>query len=193
MSKNFKQSLGSVGAHLYEVMSAIVQTNDLAAAGQIETFKEIIALVLNAQKQGLEVEKVLALIAAFRRERLALASGEIEMAGAASTGFEDSNGHSLNLELTAGGTLAGIGLGFKGGYETHNQESSFERSSQNFRILARWAVGPDNLSEELTKALVEFIAKPTPGAAIPALPESFKSPTLEMIKDILPLLAKKLE
>ena len=188
MSKNFRETLGSVGANLYEVMAAIVQTNDLAAAGQIKTFKEIVLLVQNSTKEGLDPEFILKLISAFRQERAALTSGEVEMAGAASTGFETADGKSLKVDFNAGGSLAGFALGLTAGYENHDQKSSFERSSQNFRILARWAVAPADLPPELMAQLVTFVAKPTPGVNPPALPESFNSPYLEAIRDVLPVL-----
>lgn len=186
--KNFKQALGSVGGNLYEIMSAIIQTNDLAAAGQMRNFKELVTLLQNAVKEGLEPDFVLKLITTFRQERAALTSGEVEMAGAASTGFETADGHTLNVNFNAGGSLAGFNLGLTAGFEQHNQKSSFEKSTQNFRILARWAVAPADLPPELLAQLVEFVSKETPGVVVPPLPETLSSPYLDAIKDLLPTL-----
>jgi hypothetical protein len=189
MSETFRKILGgSVSARLYDSISAIVGANDLLASNQINQFKEVIKLTLMAKEAGIPVPEFLNIISAFRQERIALGSGEIEMAGSASTGHESTEGNSLRLDLSAEGGLAGFGIKAGFGYETHESSSDFERSSQNFRILARWAVAPANLSVELQKTLVDFVAKQTPGADIPGMPEEFRSPTLDAIKDILPVI-----
>lgn len=188
MTKNFKSALGSVGPALYETLSAIVQTNDLAASGQIKTFKELVQLSLAAKEAGVDMTFFLNLISSFRVERAALAGGEIEMAGSASTGIESQDGKALHVDINAGGSLAGFDLGLNAGYQQSSSKASFERSSQNFRILARWQVGPAEMTPEMMTKMVDFVSKSTPGANIPGLPESFESPTLEMLRDMLPLL-----
>ena len=186
MSKIFKDALGSVGPALYDILSAIVKTNDLAASGQLATFKEIIQLALLAKKEGIELDDFLKVMSVFRRERAGFLGGEIEMAGSAATGFETKEGSVLHVDFNAGGNLAGFTLGLNAGYEKEDQKSVFERSSQNFRILARWQVVPSDVSDEVIKTAVEYISKASPGAEIPGLPESFESPTLQAIKEMLP-------
>lgn len=192
MTKNFKNALGSVGPALYETMAAIVQTNDLAAAGQIKVFREIVTLCLEAKKAGLEMPFFLDLISSFRVERAALAGGEIEMAGAASTGIETQEGNALHVDFKAGGSLGGFDLGLNAGYQQSESKAAFERSQQNFRILARWQVGPAEMTPELMAKMGEFVAKATPGVTIPPLPTEMQSPTLQMLRDMLPLLKEVL-
>jgi hypothetical protein len=192
MAKNFKDALGSVGPALYEILEAIVQTNDLAASGQIKTFKELVQLSLKAKEAGVDMDFFLTLLSSFRVDRAALAGGEIEMAGAASTGLETQKGNALHVDFNAGGSLVGFELGLNAGYQQSESRANFERSSQNFRILARWQVGPAELAPELMAKMVDFISASTPGAAVPPLPAEFQSPTLEMLRDMLPLLSKVL-
>lgn len=190
MAKEFKSALGSVGPALYDILASIVQTNDLAAAGQIKTFKQIIQLALLAKQQGIELEPFLEILKAFRIERATVASGEIEMSGAASTGLETQEGKALHVDFNAGGVLGPITLGGEFGYQTSNSKATFERSSQNFRILARYAVAPADLTPELMTKLVDFASKATPGVNTPPLPEEFENPSLEMLRDMLPILSE---
>jgi len=190
MAKNFKKALGSVGPALHDILSAIVETNDLASSNQIKTFSQIVQLFLMAKEAGVSDAFFLKLISSFRIDRASFGSGEIEMAGAASTGFETQEGTALHVDFKAGGSLAGFDLGLNAGYQQSDSSASFERSSQNFRILARWAVGPGDLSDELMKSLSEFANKATPGANIPDMPESFENPNLEMLREMLPLLSE---
>lgn len=192
MSKNFKQALGSVGPALHDILSAIIKTNDLARSGKINSFKEMVQIMLLAKKEGIDTAAFMDLMAAYRREAAVFSGGEIEMAGSASTGFETKEGTVLHVDFNAGGSVAGFNLGLDAGFEKQDQKAQFERSSQNFRILARWQVVPEQGSEEIMKLAAEFVSKATPGATIPGLPEEFESPQLAAIKDAMPILKELL-
>jgi hypothetical protein len=160
MSKNFRKSLGAVGPALHDILSSIVETNDLAAAGQLKTFKELVALTIMAEQAGIDREFMLRLISTFRIDRAGYEGGEIQMAGSASTGFETKEGTALHVDFKAAGSLV------------------------------RFQVTPDNLSEELKGAVVQFMTDLPPNTEIPGLPKEFETPTLEILREMLPDLAK---
>ena len=196
MSVEISKNLGGVGTAIANVFSDIEKVHDNSSKVALSNFLQIVQSAISAKKAGLSEEMFTNLLTVIGTERDTVTSGEIEVAGSVTTGLETADGSAFNVSFTAGGTVAGIGLSGAAGYNKTSSKTTEEKSSQNFRILARWVTVPKGSSADLVAAATAFAFRLPAGVNVPdglTAPAPSPAPTsntyLDMIQKILPIVA----